>query len=74
MEPMSRMPNRAMENGSQAVIGMGRSPCISGSSVWEASRLQPMARPSGIPSSIASANPWITRMAEYCTLPAQVPW
>ncbi|MNV97462.1 hypothetical protein D3C71_1925870 [compost metagenome] len=70
---MSRMPNSAMEKGNQAVIGIGRRPCISGSSVCEANRLQPMARPNGIPSAMARAKPWITRMAEYCTLPAQVP-
>src|SRR3954471_10554822 len=67
------MPKTAMAKGSQAVIGTGRSSCTVGSMTRAANRLQPIARPSGIATSVARPNPCSTRREEYATLSSQVP-
>jgi hypothetical protein len=61
---MSRIPNTAIEKGSQAVIGIGRKPWMSGSIIRAVKRLQPIMRPSGMPTSNASRKPSPTRVAE----------
>src|SRR3954468_1555060 len=67
------MPKTAMAKGSHAVIGTGRSNCTVGSMTRAATRLQPIARPSGIATSVARPNPCSTRREEYATLSSQVP-
>ena len=70
---MSRMPNTAMENGSHAVIGIGRSTWMVGSKAPAASRHQPIAMPSGTPTRIAAPNPLATRSVENSALSSHVP-
>ncbi|MND01493.1 hypothetical protein D3C83_205070 [compost metagenome] len=62
-----------MANGSQAVIGTGRSSWIVGSIARAANRLQPITSPSGIATSAARPNPCSTRREEYATLSSHVP-
>src|SRR6266511_272328 len=67
------MPNTAIENGNQAVIGIGRRSWIEGSTRRATSRFQPMNSPSGIPMAAAIPNPSVTRRVECSTLATQVP-
>ena len=67
------MPNRAIEKGSQAVMGIGRSPWIRGSMLRAASALQPIQIQSGMPATQAQKKPCTTRRVENSTVSNQVP-
>ena len=73
MAPSPLMPKMAIEIGSQAVIGTGRSHWIEGSTRAATVFDQPISTPIGTPITMASANPAPTRCAEATTLSAHVP-
>ena len=70
---MPLMPKMAIEIGSQAVIGTGRSHWIAGSTSAATVFDQPISTPRGTPMIMASAKPIATRCAEAMTLSSQVP-
>ncbi len=61
MAAPSRMPKMKVAKGSQAVIGMGRNHCTTGSKRSATSSFQPMRTPSVVPTIAAIANPTSTR-------------
>ena len=67
------MPKTAMAKGSHAVMGIGRSIWMDGSTARATARFQPMNTPSGIPSAAASRKPSITRRVECATFASHVP-
>ena len=67
------MPKIAIEIGSHAVIGIGLSHWIVGSTIRAVIRDQPIAIPSGTPATMARRNPLMTRSAEKATFCSHVP-
>ena len=73
MAAPSRIPNMNVANGSQAVMGIGRRPCTSGSSRSRTFSNHPISTPTVMPAIEAIAKPTKTRHALSQTYSNQVP-